>query len=308
MVTRYLLVFMISLVFCAKSIAQSDEPTSLADSLASMEIQMMGLGQEMINSPAEDTRIITCYQLVKLLVKAFRTDSSFYYPFDSLKTISILKDPEHMFRLFSWNLRLDNGYYRYFGVIQINKDYFDKNKIPYERTYFPLRDRSDSAAVPDDSIFDSEHWYGCLYYEMIPVKVKKKVYYTLLGWDGSDVRSNKKIIDVLTWDEGKPIFGGPIFKLKSTQDEIIIKNRLVFEFNNAANMLLRYLPKQKIIVYDNLVPPNPSADGKKETYVPDGSYDYLIFSKKGYWEKGEKLFDTLTIPTEMDKLGTPKTK
>ena len=34
-------------------------------------------------------------------------------------------------------------------------------------------------------------WFGALYYKIIPV-VKNKTYYTLLGWDGNDMFSNKK--------------------------------------------------------------------------------------------------------------------
>ena len=42
-----------------------------------------------------------------------------------------------------------------------------------------------------------KNWYGCLYYDIIPIKVGKEKYYTLLGWDGNNKNTTKKIIDVV---------------------------------------------------------------------------------------------------------------
>ena len=92
--------------------------------------------------------------------------------------------------------------------------------------------------------------------------------------------TNKKIIDVLYFDKNKPCFGAPIFDLKKKKKF----KRLVFEFSNSASMLLRYEEKRKILVYEKVSPPRMQDYGHPETYLPDGSYDVLIF-KNGIWGK-----------------------
>ena len=50
-----------------------------------------------------------------------------------------------------------------------------------------------------------------LYYKIIPVIKKNKTYYTLLGWDGNDMFSNKKIIEILEFKKSKLQFGNSMF-------------------------------------------------------------------------------------------------
>jgi hypothetical protein len=55
-------------------------------------------------------------------------------------------------------------------------------------------------------------------------------------------------------------------------------------------MTVRYLPKQKVIIYENIVPDKPANAGNFSTYLPDGTFDYLIW-KKGIWEKQPGMFN-----------------
>jgi len=117
--------------------------------------------------------------------------------------------------------------------------------------------------------------------------------YTLLGWDGFTSESNRKIIDIIRFDpSGKVTFGKPIFKTEKG-----IRSRIIYEFSEKANMLLRYdyqtilIEKRKkikrvnswLIVMDRLIPMDPSMEGFRKFYVPAGdAYDGFIF-KDGYW-------------------------
>ena len=73
----------------------------------------------------------------------------------------------------------------------------------------PLLDYSEFTAKPEDSVRTRDRWIGAVYYNMIKTSHNGKNYYTLFGFDDNQVRSNKKWIDVLTFDSrNMPQFGG----------------------------------------------------------------------------------------------------
>jgi hypothetical protein len=245
------------------------------------ELTLAGLGNSMITSSDEETRLTSGYYFVKTLNRALRTPQSYLYPFDSLKHVSVLKSPDNHFRIITWNIVLKGDNFKYFGVIQMNPDYMKTIKDTQNlRAIYPLIDRSDKIYNALDTTVSSEHWYGCLYYKIVANTYKNKTYYTLLGWDGNTMLSNKKLADVLYFDGNRPFFGAPIFNMNLKKN----LSRLVFEFNNSASMLLRYEEKRKILVYENLSPPRQDDYDKPQTFLPNGSYEYFVF-KKGVWEK-----------------------
>jgi hypothetical protein len=65
---------------------------------------------------------------------------------------------------------------------------------------------------------------------------------------------------------------------------------MVFEFSNSASMTLRYEDKRGYLIYESVVPTRAQDKGHPETYLPDGTYDYLIFNKKtGTWIKQQNM-------------------
>jgi hypothetical protein len=260
------------------------------DSLKNFEVQMQGQAELIIDGADEITRKTSCYSLIRTLKYALKVPGSYYYPFDSLKQISIVKSPDDKFRIFTWNYHNDQDAHRFYGVIQRNQ----KTGL----SIFPLFDAGPLIKKPEDTIVDNNYWWGALYYSIIPVKSGKETYYTLLGWNGASRTSNKKVIDVLRWREGVPTFGAPVFKVGPND----IMDRVVFEFNNdVADMVLRFEPEKKYIVFDHLVPINAKAEGHYELYYPDGSYDYFTL-EKGIWMMKEQLFDKGTIRTGNDNI------
>ena len=257
------------------------------DSLFNFEIRLSGLGQQMVRSFDEDTRITSGKQFIRHLARALKINNSYYYPFDSLKNVMVIKAPDDFFRIITWNVATNDENFRYFGVIQMNPQKIAKIKAKKNiefNSFYPLIDRSDSIANFLFKNVTNEHWYGATYYKIIKTSYKKKDYYTLLGWDGAGPKSNKKIADVLMFENGMPSFGAPIFDIKRKT----VFYRMVYEFNNNATMALRYNEKKKYLIYENIVPDKPSNAGIWENYLPDGTYEYMIW-KKGIWEKQAQL-------------------
>jgi hypothetical protein len=197
---------------------------------------------------------------------------SFEYSFSKIKFISILKSEDNQVKIYNWDIPYSDGTFEYFGFIQYQSA--KKNNI----LLFPLADKSNTIESPENSSLNNENWYGALYYQIILKKDGKKKYYTLLGWDGNNDLSAKKIIEVLTFSSnGKPIFGASLFKIGNKNSK-----RLIFEFSKEAQMALRYEKNYDMIIMDHLSPSEPRFKGQFQFYGPDFSYDGLSF-KKGVW-------------------------
>lgn len=236
------------------------------------------LAPKILNSKEDREKYNANEKFTETLERALNFENSFDYPFDSLITIARLTAPDKSFRIFNWNLPRHDGTFEYFGFVQA---YHKKSK-----TYklYRLTDKSPETTSPENQILDYYEWYGAHYYKIILKKQNGKKFYTLLGWDGNDRLTTKKIIDVLYFPRGdRPKFGTPIFNIGK-----VVKKRMIFEYSSQAMMSLRYDEDKKLITFDHLSPPNPSLEGQYQYYGPDGSYDALKF-KKGKWILMEDL-------------------
>lgn len=257
---------------------QTKQDTLYYDSIRNYEYALEGLSYNIINSEDIEERITSCYYFVQTLKEALKVPGSFYYDFKNLKTVSALRPDDNKFRLFTWNLLLDSGKYMYFGAIQMNN--------ADSLVLYGLYDSSDYNKDIYYAEYDNRHWMGALYYQLHHYNYKKEDYYIVFGWDGQDKKTNRKIIDVLWFDQdGKPKFGKPIFNFEGD-----LQSRVIFDFADHTAMLCRYDKQEKKIVFANLEPINPIYKGRFETYVPDGTYDYLQF-EKGIWERYTLLFN-----------------
>jgi hypothetical protein len=273
----WILIFSSTFVFAQKRKSHSIDSVNY-DSIRNYEYQLEGLSYNIINSEDKTERITSCYYFIQTLKQALKVPQSFYYDFNSLKTVSALRPDDEKFRIFTWNLLLDSGKYMYFGAIQMNNT---DSLILYG-----LYDSSDYNRDIIYGQFDHRHWMGALYYQVHHYKWKRQDHYLMFGWDGQDSRTNRKIIDVLWFDENdQPQFGKEIFNYDGD-----LQSRIIFDFADKAAMICRYDPNEEAIVYANLVPINPALEGRFENYVPDGTYDFLEFDK-GTWRRKKMMFD-----------------
>jgi hypothetical protein len=221
---------------------------------------------------------------------ALENDKSALMPFDSLPGITRAVSQDGFVRIFTWNVPVSDGTQKYWGLIQLLND---------SSIIVPLTLDNGGESAITTAKYTPLHWYGALYYKIIDVEIENKKVYTLLGWDGFTSEANRKFIDILTInDSGNVTFGMPVFKTDQG-----IKSRIVFEYADKANMLLRYdyqainIQKRKkikkenawMIVMDRLVPMDPSLKNMRKYYVPSGdTYDGYIF-RNGFWILVEEI-------------------
>jgi hypothetical protein len=221
----------------------------------------------------------------KMLVRALKTPNSFYYPFDSLLTISHLYAPDSSFKIFTWQMVINDNVIRQHGAIQM-KTYDGSLKL------FPLIDKSDVTIKPNDTIGNNKGWIGAVYYNIVQKKNSNQDYYTLLGFDENNIRSNKKLIEVLHFDGDEPVFGGRFF---SFEEDTVFKTsagRYIMEYKKDDGPKLNYDAEMDVIVVEHLIS-ETNEPNKKWTYVGDGDYEGFKW-KNGKWVHIEKLFNQIT--------------
>ena len=237
------------------------------------EDSLKKLGKQIVNGKDETDRKSATYKFIPLLVRALKLPGSFDYPFDSVKTIRITLAPDNKFRIFNWFVNINDVAYRFYGAVQVNS--------PRKLELYPLIDYTENISKPEDTVTSSKKWYGAEYYAILPPD--KKGIYLLLGWKGINENLTSRLIDALKFENGKLVFGAPVFSVSGQ-----IKNRIIFKYTHQASMMLKYLPKKNLIVFDHLAPPDPKMKGKFESYGPDLSYDALHYTN-GEWTLEENI-------------------
>jgi hypothetical protein len=266
--------------------------------LQGLEDTLGVLGYAIVNDSIEAERFAACKVFITTLVRALRVENSFTYPFEQLKSVSILTPPDSSFRIFTWQLFVNDSTYRYYGAIQMNEK---------QLKLYPLIDRSfELQEFPTFETMPVDKWYGALYYNIRQFDTRQGRKYLLMGFDAFEFFEKRKLIDVISFDkEGKPHFGDPV--LDHGQD-VPAKHRMYLQYSADAKVKLNWDEQYQMIIFDHLIPWD-SPYGRGTTYVPDGSYDAYKF-EKGKWKYVDKVFDDKQdeVPTPEPILDTRKEK
>jgi hypothetical protein len=218
-------------------------------------------GNKMLNERAESERLQAAHSFGSQL--DFSVSTGVYlieHP-----SYAIIYAPDKTFRIITWAVKRDDGTFAYFGRFQSLK----KGSTLYQA----LTDARETMGNPAFSSGSYDKWYGCMYYSIVKYGRKKPVY-VLLGWDGHTSLSNRKIIEVLQFDEPKVMFGKPIFYgIKKVQ------SRVIFEYMEDVAMSLRLDEGGNKIIFDHLAPIRSNLEGQFAFYAPDFTYDSFRYHK-----------------------------
>jgi len=278
------------------TLAQADKELMKAESrvMESFSLMLENLAFKEDGKSLEQAE--TCIYEMK---KALELPGSFEYAFDSLSNVTIITSSDHIVRIYTWNLPLQSGSNRFFGIVQY-KD--TENDTLY---VIRLHDKTQEIQYPETALLSSLDWFGAIYYQIISnTGDDGKPFYTLLGWHTENILISSRVIDILTItfpDEitfGKKTFCG--HETHNTDRPV----RIIFRYASGASMVLQYeeqsIVKSKkwkrktrqfeyehesewVIVCDRLVPGDPQLEGQYEYYYPAGSeMDGFVF-RNGCW-------------------------
>jgi len=277
--------FYISIIFCLAFVLQVDaQKISKDDTRILIEKQdsLAKLGLTLVEAQEAGDRFRADSLFTRVLVRSLKVKNSFYFNFDSLVTISRIYSPDSTFKLFTWQVSKDENTHRRHGAIQMRTA--DGNL-----RLFPLVDRGFIIENQQDTVTNNEWWIGSIYYKIIKKEHLGKAFYTLLGYDENTIRSTKKRMEVMQFNEsGIPVFGGNFFSF--AKDTIPKKNQSRFwiEYKKDGNGRVLYDEDLDIIIYDHLIS-ETNEPAKKYTYIPDGDYEAFKWVN-GQWQHIEKLF------------------
>lgn len=269
-----------------------------SDYLIKAEDSLKIYSEKIISADLEKDKVINNRFFSKLLYKVLNQEESFSFPFDSLKKISRLTAPDNTFKIFTWGYKKDDGTYSYSGMIQQHESEGKKVVV--------LKDKSENIDNPEFQSLNSDNWFGAIYYQIILTKRDGKKYYTLLGWDGNNFLTQKKLIEVLWFRSNDRVaFGAPLFKKYKDKSQ-----RVVFEFSSRSVMRLHYekqivhvikrskdkkstsekVKKSNLIVFDRLSPidarnSSTTADltGQYQFYAPETNIVDAFMFENGKW-------------------------
>ena len=278
----------ILLSFMSSALAQS-----AIDNVESFEDSLVTSLEQIRTAKTLKEKLVLNTRFENTLRKALRYDEAFTYKFNALsKVMSTKTSPDNVFRIFNWNIEVPDIQEHYFFCLVMK---YDSRKGEY--VIIELYDKSKYATRVEYTVHNDKKWFGALYYEIIPVKKGLNTIYTLLGWDGNNRMSNKKIIETMSFQgQDKIKFGLPIFK----QDEDT-KRRVVFQYSKKATISVKYqvIKKKEYIIFDHLSPMSGQLVGIPDYLVPDLSFDAFVL-EKGKW-KYLKDFDARTGRSRNDK-------
>ncbi len=269
-------------ILLASSLAAQDIPPADLRKLQVKEDSLKLLAKNVYIDSFTAGRMRSDSQFVKTLVRSLLIKNSFYYPFDSVQGISKLYSPDSMFRIITWSISYDDFYSRQKGAIQFKTKDGSLKLVPlidfYEFTPRPL-----------DSVRHRNNWIGAVYYNIIKTEHNGKPYYTLFGFDDHSVRTSKKWIDVLHFDErGQPQFGVP-FTFENDSIKRPVQYRHSIEYKKEASTFVNYDHELNMIILDHLISETDEPD-KPYTMIPDGDQEAFVW-KGGKWVHIDKAFD-----------------
>jgi hypothetical protein len=200
------------------------------------------------------------------------SDTVFNHRFTNLRYLGQITSPDSLVKIITWNLILDDGGNRYYCYF-VRRTAKDRKAILYKLSgiYNEIPERT-------DTIYSESNWYGALYYDLRPFETGGEKCYALLGIDYGNSFITRKIIDVLSFEQGNSL----VFGKKCFTDGKQLLSRVIFEYTSKAVMSLKF-ERNDMIVFDHLSPATPELKDNRQFYGPDFSFDSYVL-ENGFWK------------------------
>ncbi len=304
------------------------QATSLV-SLSEVERALSRIGPILLNHEDMALKDSLNEEFIALWLKAFSVSEAFSYPFDSVVTVSDLCPPDSAFRILTWQIiDFESQQHYYYGILVRR---WRKDKKSSWQTCIHLLKEIPEVLQEDDierRTLEANQWVGALYYHprytthgvlryegevRIPrgrkIVKERLVYYVLLGWNGYDKRKNFKVIETIFFDPKHPdkvFFGAPVLYAGP-----VPKMRIILPYAETTPLTLNkgwFVTKygsrrrKEAIIFDHVSTGRRSQktliEDPRPFFGADGTYDALVFLKRGIWEgrKGLLLYRRNVIP------------
>ncbi len=290
-------VFLISIGFLVWSAAVYGQRK---ETFKAFEDSIIRIHHEILNEQNSAIRYQKNEKMIQLFDDVLKQRNSINYSFDSIRTIAILTSPDKKVRVITWYLIDDNGMHDHFGFIQS----YNSDKGKYD--VYQLTDCWPKIVNPSMQTLGTNTWFGALYTQLIQTKDDDKTYYTLLGWNGGNVFSQFKVIEILSINHDRPVFGANIFRNYTKRTM-----RVIFEYAPVGRLNLKYDKQSYVqkadnknknkkkknktnkaeidtmhvnmIIFDRLIPMDEYLQKVPQCYVGEASLNDAFIEQNGKW-------------------------
>lgn len=294
MIMRRLIATMLLATMAVAAVQAQDKAV-----MAQHQKRLASLLELAATAPTDNERYLASEQAVGELTAALDEEGSERWKWQLPTVASVLTSPDGQLRIFTWAVVRDNGEFECFGAVQ----FYNEREEEYQ--YLLLNDKSEEIMNREESVLSASNWFGAVYQDIIQTSHAGKTYYTLLGWNGVDNLTERKIIEPVVLRGGVPQFGAPLFRRERNL------RRVVLEYRNDAMVNLSYEEqfveevqrdrvkvkgsnryrtvekrkqhKEKMIIFDEVEPQIAGMEGLFQYYVPSGLELAYAFVD-GKWE------------------------
>jgi len=267
---RFACLSLFSVLLCSVAGAQAGG----AMSIAQLEDSLVLTADSMYSAFLPDTRVAYSERFARQLVQALKHPDSWRYPFAKLITrINVLYPEDSAFRIFNWEIAPSEETRRYYGAIQLPSSTLKLyGLVDYSQNF---------GKAEEDTVLSGGKWYGALYYRVHTETVEGQPIYVLIGRNAAGRNSNKKLLEPLHFESAGPVFGAPVFNIRSQARTSQRVNRFIIEFKKDVQVGMNWDPAKRIIYFDNLVS-QVNDPARKYTYVPSGQIDGFRFNGNSF--------------------------
>lgn len=242
------------------------------------------LASRVLSGSSEADRLRADSSLNSLLNKLLKEATDFSKPLPLPPSIAVVVPADLKFRLINWAIPLNHGKYAYRLLMQY-----------HDATSTNLISLSDQSAVvaTEKVIHHGDQWFGALYYKVIEKKHRRKVIYTLLGWNRSAEGFQTKLAEPVTFDaqQNLPTFGARIFPGGAS--------RYLVKYSAKASLSMRYSTQsltvrlgifnrlktitEEMVVFDRVTSNDVRFKTDPRFSYPAGNIFDALFWEKGRW-------------------------
>ena len=284
------LVLTLLLLFCGVAVGQDKTR------MAAHQQRLAQLFERVASAPTDNERYLSSEEAVDALRDALDEAGSERWRWQLPRSVSVLTSPDNKLRIFTWAVVRDNGEFECFGVVQ----YYNERTASYEHSV--LHDKSEDIMNREESLLSADNWLGAIYQDIIQTTAGERTYYTLLGWNGVDNLTDRRVIEPVIL-RGEPQFGASVFRRERNLRRVVIEYRgdaavqMAFDEQTVQTVTRervkvkgRYRTvektkesKEKVIIFDEVEPQVQGMEGLFQYYVPSGlemAYAWI----DGKWE------------------------
>ena len=198
--------------------------------MSKYQADLQQLFQQAYYAPTDNERFRASDDALSLFLQALAEPNSFRWQWDFGTLVSVLTAPDGKFRIITWRVTNDDGEAECFGLLQVLNEKSESFDL------YTLRDRSADMVNRQESLLSPDEWFGAVYQELVTTVHDGKTFYTLLGWNGVDYLTQRKVIEPLAFkgQAATPQFGLAVFKKERNL------RRIVLEYRADAMATLRY--------------------------------------------------------------------